>query len=89
MDPFITAIIARITDPYFLVMVAVVYGLMKMVGTLLTSIEKRDKIISEFGQSIDAVKTQLASNREVQSNILKLIEVLIYDRRRNSNGMGQ
>ena len=86
MDPFIASIIAKVTDPYFLVLVAIVAGLMKMVLVLLGSIEKRDKIIENLRLSIDNVKAQLASNREVQSSILKLVEVLIYGRRGGNNG---
>lgn len=80
MEQFIRPIIERVTDPYFLVLVAIIFGLMKLVGTLLGSIEKRDEAIADFRKGMDGVKDQLAENREVQSSILKLIEVLIYDK---------
>jgi uncharacterized membrane protein YqiK len=63
-----------------LVLFVVIWWLFRM-------IDRRDQITIDLTKSIDGLKEQMGKNREVQSSLLTMIEVMVYgQQRRGSNG---
>jgi hypothetical protein len=82
MEIFLKTIFERIKDPYFVVLILIIVSLVKIIFSLLKSVESRDGQIFSLAGGIAELRDQILNNREVQSKILNLIEVLIYDRGR-------
>lgn len=73
----IEQLIGKLSDPFFIVMLLIIFWLFRM-------LDKRDQNIMALKTGIEDVKETLSSIKENQGSILKLIEVLVYGRRDNN-----
>ena len=69
----------KISDPFFVIMfvlLAIIYWLFRM-------LDKRDSHITALKAGIDDITVRIASSNEIQKNVLELIKILIYGRRKD------
>lgn len=67
-------LLGKITDPFVIILFVIIYWLFKMLN-------KREDFAERLRTSIDALKDQMAKNRDIQSSVLTLVEVLVYGKR--------